>query len=269
MLTTLNKYYVENVELLDHARILANIATDMQNYPLIILDSVDSTNQYALNQSAPSLICLAEYQTQGRGRQGRQWVSPYASGLCLSIKQRYTELCYPLSGLNIALAVIVAHTLQQLGIPEVKIKWPNDIQWHGHKLAGLLLESRYTADRCWDVVIGIGINVRMPIQCTEAIGQQWVDLYSIMGQPISRNILAARLIDNCWQTLLTYPQVGLASFATAWRMFDVLYKRQVILHTPKGQIVGIAKGINEQGALILQQGDQTSYHNYGEVSVRL
>lgn len=257
----------QNCNQLDHTYIAENLSSEIQHYPLIILETVDSTNQYALIQADTALTCLAEYQTQGRGRQGRQWISPYASGLCLSIKQRYSDLIYPLSGLNIALAVTVARTLQQFGIPEIQIKWPNDIQWRNRKLAGLLLESRCLTYQCYDVVIGIGINVKMPLQSKVAIDQLWVDLYTITGKTLSRNQLAVQLINQCWHTLLTYPQSGLTNFLPIWQTFDVLYGRQITLHTPKESVVGVAQGINMEGALILQLNDQKRYFNDGSVAL--
>jgi BirA family biotin operon repressor/biotin-[acetyl-CoA-carboxylase] ligase len=279
-----NTYQLNDaLELLDKSRILAALPTrtterlaDME-----ILEVVDSTNRYALaqHQRAVPFACLAEYQTAGRGRQGRQWISPYASGLCLSIKHRYAALNGSLAGLNIALAVTVVRVLRTLGAFEVGLKWPNDVLWRGHKLAGLLLESRLTKD-C-EVVIGIGMNVKMPSVDTRTIAQPWVDLYTVLGQTISRNLLAAMLIDQCLQTLITYPQVGLAAFRDEWHRVDLSYGQSVTLEIPTGEtaakdhynnkenITGTAWGIDEQGALLLQVGKEKRRYVYGEVSLRL
>jgi len=214
----------EPLELLDHSRILAALsAVNRQRLAHLEIHSVlDSTNRYALeDKRAVPFACLAEYQTAGRGRQGRQWVSPYASGLCLSIKHRYATLNKSLAELNIALAVTVVRVLRNLGAQEVGLKWPNDVLWRGRKLAGLLLETRHGKD--YDIVIGIGINVKMPSIDTKAITQPWVDLCTVLGRPVSRNTLAAMLIDQCLQTLVIYPQVGLAAFRHDWHGFDLSY----------------------------------------------
>ena len=285
----------EPVELLDHARILAALplSTRQRLAQIEIHTVLDSTNQYALARycGAVPFACLTEYQTAGRGRQGRQWISPYASGLCLSLKPCYTIPYQPLSGLNIALAVTVAQTLRTLGATEIGIKWPNDILWRGRKLAGLLLESR-GAKKC-HIVYGIGINVKMHTSDTKAINQPFVDLSSVLGHKcISRNTLAAKLIDHCLQTLDRYPQVGLTAFRQDWHRFDLSYGQSVTLQIPqntfskkeplktgqntkntlienKEYIMGTACGIDDQGALLLQVGHQKRRYACGEVSLRL
>jgi BirA family transcriptional regulator, biotin operon repressor / biotin---[acetyl-CoA-carboxylase] ligase len=265
----------EPLELLDRSRILATLPKKTK--PLIadfeIHSVLDSTNRYLLTQQHLNTpcVCLAEYQTAGRGRQERQWISPYASGLCLSIKQRYVTLNEPLGGLSIAIAVSIARALRHLGANEVGLKWPNDIWWRGRKLAGLLLESRWTTER--EIVIGLGINVKIPSIETPNIAHPWVDLYTILGHSISRNELAALLIEQCLQTLITYPQLGLAAFRDLWHDLDLSYGQTVTLsYEEKGKsvtVTGTALGIDEQGALLLQIGKTTQRYVYGEVSLRL
>jgi BirA family transcriptional regulator, biotin operon repressor / biotin---[acetyl-CoA-carboxylase] ligase len=277
----------EPLELLDYSLIKKTFSTDTLSClgGLEIFDVVDSTNRYALDfKGVVPYICLAEYQTAGRGRQGRQWISPYASGLCLSIKYRYQVLNESLGGLNIALAVTVVRVLQKLGATEVGIKWPNDIWWRGQKLAGLLLESRH-GKHC-EVVIGIGINVKMPLVDTTAITQTWVDLNTVLGQSISRNTLAAMLIEQCLQTFIHYPQLGLSAFYDDWHRFDLSYgqlvtlkippysssnkeEKTVLTHSNLQMVTGTACGIDEQGALLLQVGNQKRRYVCGEVSLRL
>ncbi len=260
---------LKHIEPLDRKQILTELPMASRHClaGLEILERVDSTNHYALAQHLAPFACLAEYQTAGRGRQGRQWVSPYGSGLCLSLKQHYSTLNESLAGLNIALAVTVTRILHDLGITKVGLKWPNDILWQGKKLAGLLLEKRGN-----DVVIGIGLNVKMP--AVETISQAWVDLYTIFEEhglkKISRNTLASLLIAQCLDTLIRYPQIGLVSFLKDWHNFDLSYGQQVTLKFPQANsITGIACGIDEHGALLLQVGQHRQHYNYGEVSLRL
>ncbi|RKZ52342.1 MAG: biotin--[acetyl-CoA-carboxylase] ligase [Candidatus Parabeggiatoa sp. nov. 3] len=265
----------EALELLERSRILAALPRETRQLmaDLEIHSVLDSTNRHLLTQQHLTMpcVCLAEYQTAGRGRQGRQWVSPYASGLCLSLKQRYVALNEPLGGLSIALGVTVARALHRLGASDVGLKWPNDVLWRGRKLAGLLLESRWRMD-C-EIVIGIGINVKMPPVETPNIAQPWVDLYTVLGHSISRNALAAMLIEQCLQTLISYPQVGLAAFRPDWHDFDLSYGHTVTLsHDKRGErvtVTGTALGIDEQGALLLEVGNTIQRYVYGEVSLRL
>jgi BirA family biotin operon repressor/biotin-[acetyl-CoA-carboxylase] ligase len=194
--------------------------------------------------------------------------------------------------LNLALAVTVVRVLYRLGTIDVGLKWLNDILWKGRKLAGLLLESRCEKTSC-EIVIGIGINVKMPTININSILQPWVDLHTILDQPISRNVLAAMLIDHCLQTLIIYPQEGLASFLPDWHRFDLSYGQRVTLEIPsktfnnstkevgktlgnefkiqvnKQWITGTACGIDEQGALLLQVGNHCQRYVYGEVRLHL
>ncbi len=269
-------------ELLNRIQILGHLSefTKTQLSQLVILDVVDSTNRYALEnfQGLGISACLAEFQTAGRGRQGRQWVSPDAGGICLSLKQTYRDLPFPIGGVSIASAVSVVKVLQALGASEVGVKWPNDIIWQGRKLGGLLLESRTTGN-LWEMVVGIGINVNLSndsgVQSVAlSIDQPWVDLYDVLGYPISRNRLAAQLIEQEVQTLADYSHNGLRAFMDDWQQFDKIYGQPVILKMPSAksetqpEIEGVACGIDEEGALLLRIGHRLERFVYGEVSVR-
>jgi BirA family biotin operon repressor/biotin-[acetyl-CoA-carboxylase] ligase len=180
----------KKLELLEYRCLWAQIPeyTRQQIAHLEILDRVNSTNHYVLTQEQHPvpLICLAEYQTAGRGRQGRQWVSPYASGLCLSIKQHYTRFNHSYGGLGIALAITVVRLLDAIGAREVGLKWPNDIIWRNRKLAGLLLETRIRNHR-YEIVVGIGINVRMPRIELKNIEQPWVVMFFLLTEKTLKN----------------------------------------------------------------------------------
>ena len=283
-LSVLNYQLSENLELLDHASLWAKLPkyTQQQMAHLEIIDVVDSTNHYVLTQTQHPLplVCLAEYQTAGRGQHGRRWISPYARGLCLSIKQHYTQFNYLVSGLGIALAITVARLLRAIGASEIGVKWPNDIIWRNRKLAGLLLETR-KQNQLDEIIVGIGINVKMPSKEITTIEQPWVDLQTVIGQPISRNTLAALLIEHCLQTLISYSQNGLTSFLSDWYHFDLLYGQLVTLEqssfdgdsktaeTQRNFVIGRACGIDEQGALLLQTGDGKHRYCYGEARVRV
>lgn len=258
------------LELLDPDQITAYLPAESysQLKQLIVLDVVNSTNDYAFAHTEVPLACLAEYQTQGKGRQGRRWFSPYASGLCLSLKYRYASGTGSLNGLNIALAVSIAQLLQTLGVENLGIKWPNDLWWHGKKLAGLLLEIRMLPHDQQEVVFGLGLNVNV-WEAMPTIDQDWTDLTTIMGKLTSRNQLAALCISQCLQTLTHYPQQKLTPFQAAWEKLDLLANRQVTLTLPQGQVQGKACGIDTEGALQLQIGQTVHSYLSGEVRVSL
>jgi BirA family biotin operon repressor/biotin-[acetyl-CoA-carboxylase] ligase len=258
---------LQKTELLDAQTILEKLPPSIyqQLSKIIILPSIDSTNTYLLNYpSNKPLACLAEYQTQGRGRRGKQWLSPYASGICLSVKYRYSNPNIPLNCLSLALSVSIARFLYTLGIHDVAVKWPNDIWWQGRKLAGLLVETRLINKGCYDIVVGIGLNVRIPHVDIE---QAWIDLQTILPQPVSRNDVASHLIEVILLTMQHYEQHGFHPYLADWQRFDFLRGKKIKLLTTNGTITGQVYGINEHGALLVKVGQTVKPFYSGEVSI--
>jgi len=240
---------------------------------LDIFDSLNSTNQYLWEQNAPTgAVCLAEYQTAGRGQQGRRWVSPHASGLCLSLGWTFASVPQALS---LTLGVGVVQVLETLGAKDVGLKWPNDVVWHGKKLAGLLVESRYVSGE-WRLVIGLGMNV-YPIECVveseensmpASIPQQVpTDLTEILGQTPSRNRVAAALITAFLEILTNYPKQGFAAYHKAWQRLDMLANQSVTVFSGNDSIAGIARGVDAQGALLLET--MEGIQSFASASVRV
>ena len=253
------------IELLDYSNIWNALSPALQTQlQLEIFQEIDSTNEYALNSTHSCCACLAEYQTEGRGRQGKRWVSPLGSGLCLSLKYRYPAQNFPLEGLNLAFAITVAKVLRALGADEVGVKWPNDIGWKQRKLAGLLLETRISATN-YDVVMGIGLNIKMPADI--AIDQAWTDLQTVIGRSLSRNAVASLLIEQGMKTLQNYPQTHFTKFKAEWDEFDLLKSKKIQVLMPTKTLVGIASGIDDSGALRLQVGETQLPIYYGEASI--
>lgn len=263
-------FTTEPLERLEHGRIFKALSANSQQQleRLEVLDSVDSTNNYAWAQeNQGTFTCLAEYQWAGRGRQGRHWISPYGSGVCLSIKHRFTNAFqFSLGGLNIALAVSIVQMLKTLGIQGLGLKWPNDVIWGQRKLAGLLLESQSKKEVC-EIVVGIGLNFKLLLIKPEVITQPWVDLYTIQSEPrISRNRLAAKLIDSCLETFALYATTGLTAFIPAWQQFDLIYGKKITLLDNQDHVIqGIASGIDEHGALWIKTSQGKQRFVSGEV----
>lgn len=258
---------LQKTELLDTQLILDKLPPSIYQIlsKIIILPSTDSTNTYLLNYPTHKPIaCLAEYQTQGRGRRGKQWLSPYASGICLSVKYHYSNTTISLNCLSLALSVSIARFLYTQGVSDVVVKWPNDIWWQERKLAGLLVETKLLNRYGYDIVVGVGLNVRIPHVDIE---QAWVDLQTILPHPISRNDLAAHLIEHILVTLQDYEQHGFHSYIVDWQRFDFLQGKKVKLLTTEGTISGQVQGIDENGALRVKVGQKLKTFYSGEVSV--
>jgi BirA family biotin operon repressor/biotin-[acetyl-CoA-carboxylase] ligase len=261
----------ESIELFEKKSILSKLSPTNRHYlqRIDIFDVINSTNHYLWQSEIRGFhACLAEYQTAGRGRQGKSWISAFAKGVCLSIKNTDLTLSYPLTGLNIALAVTVARVLRRLGAQDIGLKWPNDVWWKRRKLAGLLLESRIDKNT-HTVVWGIGINI-FPFfnEIEHSISQAYIDLCTILGHSISRNALTGELIEHFMQTLLHYKQTGLSSFLSDWQAFDLLRGNFINVNTGNSVIQGIACGIDESGALLVQSNGLIKPYFYSDVSVK-
>ena len=262
------------LELLDSDAILSAMEPQFRSQlqDIQILLSVDSTNRYTLGLASsgatPGLAVLAEHQAAGRGRRGRHWISPFGRNLYLSLLWEFDLDATKLSGLSLAVAVAIVRTLAKLEIDDVALKWPNDVLWQDRKLCGVLLEMHGEASGPWLVVVGIGMNVNMGTINSEAIGQPWVDLQTILGRYLERNRLAGLLLDELLCAATQFQQSGLAPFLAEWRSHDICRNRLVELHFPNAVQEGIARGIDNHGALLLEiEGVVRPYHA-GEVSLR-
>lgn len=233
---------------------------------------LDSTNQYLLDKMANlanGQTCIAEYQAAGRGRRGREWISPFASHLYFSMYWRLEAGIEKASGLSLLVGIAVVNALEKMGIQGVGLKWPNDLYYQGKKLAGILIELNAQASDACHCVIGIGINVRMPEQQGKLIDQPWADLNSINVQPVDRNQLSGLLIKELHDLLSDYEEKGLNSFLPRWFELDCFLNQQVNLIVGENIQTGLCRGINEQGALLLEIDGQIKPYIGGEISLRL
>lgn len=261
------------LELLNRDAILKALTPDIrQNLTLEIHQELASTNAYLLERArtdaADALVCLCEYQTAGRGRRGRQWVSPLGANLYLSVLFRLPMSPQAIAGFSLVCGIAMVLALQDLGVSGVGLKWPNDLVWEQRKLAGILLEMSGEAYGENSLVIGIGVNVAMPVLAADRIDQPWVDLASITGHSISRNRLAAGLLNHLCQSLQRYREEGMAAFIDQWNRLDSYMGKPVVLMSGETRIEGINRGIDEHGSLLLDTGDGVQAFQSGEVSLR-
>lgn len=239
-------------------------------------DQIDSTNSYlsALTHDQPDssgVICLAEQQTAGKGRRGRQWVSPFGSNIYLSILWQFQEGPASLSGLSLAVGVAVIKALKIHHIENVGLKWPNDIYWQQKKLGGILVEVSGESNGPCSAVIGLGLNLYLPEQEASEIEQDWVDIKQILGtsNQLSRNQLLATLIEQLLSVTAHYTEQSFAQYRDEWRQYDCMQGQQVSLFMGNRKIDGTVQGINDDGLLLLKTLDgQVQSFASGEVSFR-
>lgn len=263
------------IDLLDVERVSEALSARSRSLlsRLDILDSVDSTNAEVLRCAqqgcSSGLVCSAELQTAGRGRRGRQWVSPYASNLYLSVLWEFSQGAAALEGLSLAVGVAVARALRACDVPAVQLKWPNDVLYAGAKLGGILLEMSGDAAGSCRVVIGVGLNVAMPEAAAGGIDQAWTDIKSISTrQHPGRNRLLAELLNELLPLAADFEQQGFTQWRDEWQALDAFAGASVVLQTGSGPLAGIARGVDERGALQLETttGVQSVYG--GEISLR-
>ncbi len=237
-----------------------------------VIRELDSTNRYLLQAAASGVssgsVCLAEYQYGGRGRRGRNWASPYGGNIYLSLLWRFVDGTARLGGLSLAVAVALMRLLEELGVKNVGIKWPNDILVEGKKLAGILLDVAGESNGPCHVVIGIGMNLRMSKNQAEAIDQPWTDLQQL-GLEQGRNEVSGRLLHHLLLALDTYQNKGLPAFIDEWRRWDLTRNSEIAIHHGSEAKHGIARGVDEQGLLLVEHEEGVRSYASGEVSLRM
>jgi BirA family biotin operon repressor/biotin-[acetyl-CoA-carboxylase] ligase len=254
------------INLLDAERILGLL----EDKRVTVLPVVDSTNQYLLDRLAELTsgdACIAEYQQAGRGRRGRQWISPFGANLYLSMFWRLEQGPAAAMGLSLVIGIVMAEVLQRLGAEQVRVKWPNDLYLNDRKLAGILVELTGKTGDAAQLVLGAGINMAMRETNASQIDQRWINLQEA-GITIDRNELAAKLLNELRNSLRQFEIDGLTPFISRWRQLDNFIDRPVKLLIGEQQIFGIARGIDQQGALLLEQEGVIKPFIGGEISLR-
>jgi len=256
----------EPVQLLNEAFIHSQIADNR----VAVLPVIDSTNQYLLdrlNELKSGDSCVAEYQQAGRGRRGRKWFSPFGANLYLSMYWRLEQGPAAAIGLSLVIGIVLAEVLQSLGADDVRVKWPNDLYLKDRKLAGILVELTGKTGDAAQIVMGAGINLVMRNVQADEINQGWINLQEA-GIAIDRNVLAVQVINELRHSLKIFEQEGLAPFLPRWEKLDNFVHRPVKLIIGDKEIYGTSRGINEQGALLLEQDGVIKPWVGGEISLR-
>lgn len=256
----------EPMQLLDEQA----IRSQFDQGTIAVLPVIDSTNQYLLDrlsELSSGDSCIAEYQQAGRGRRGRKWFSPFGANLYLSMFWRLEQGPAAAIGLSLVIGIVMAEVLQDLGADKVRVKWPNDLYLQDRKLAGILVELTGKTGDAAQIVIGAGLNMVMRHVETDIVNQGWITLQEA-GVNMDRNALAVRLIKQLRESLVLFEQEGLAPFLPRWEKLDNFIHRPVKLIIGDKEIFGISRGIDAQGALLLEQDGILKPWVGGEISLR-
>jgi BirA family biotin operon repressor/biotin-[acetyl-CoA-carboxylase] ligase len=231
-------------------------------YDFYIFQEIDSTNLY-LKDLPPSLtpaVCIAESQTQGRGRFGREWISPFGENIYLSLRWPLSDHPTKLAGLSLAIGISILESLKGLGVrEEILIKWPNDLLWKEKKLCGILIELHAN-----QLIIGIGLNVNVKPE-----NAYWCSLLDISNKNWDRNTIIAAMLRDLSDNIRVFFEYGFDFFRSRWENYDYLKNKIISIKQGEKIIEGRVSGINLSGELGLeQQSGSIEYLSAGETTLK-
>jgi len=250
----------EPIDFLDAAAISSELARHDKRLRLDVVDEIESTSTRVLQLAtagATSGTCIAaEWQSTGRGRRGRAWISRLGGSLTFSMLWRFERGAGHLGGLSLAVGEAVARALSECGVPRVQVKWPNDVVVDLRKLAGILVETSGEIQGPSVAVIGVGVNHRLSERVLDRIDQPVTDVWQCAGSPPSRSDLLARMLVTLASSLDAFDRSGFSASRDAWRALHAYQGRRVRV-TPgrdapfDAEVVDVAP----DGALVVSTAD--------------
>jgi len=228
-------------------------------------ESITSSNDYllGLSESLHGRLCICDYQTRGKGRLGKQWHSSAGANLMFSLG--WVPKAGVSSEISLVVGVALADVLKQLGVADVALKWPNDVQSAGRKLAGVLLESRILGGRA-ELVIGVGLNVRHKLDDMRAVEQPWIDLVQLGLGDINRQQLLISILISLVQRLAQLEALGFGPIRKDWLAYHA-YQDAIMRYQYQGEErIGKVVGLDETGALMFERDGKCVAVSSGDVS---
>lgn len=266
----------------DSVELLNNEVMAAHGFPFDVFEScelalsVDSTNSVMMQKAEQNIaqrhICFAEMQTSGRGRRGRQWLSPFARNLYFSVLWPFSQGIAAIQGLSLVVGLAVHKVLERNNIQGAGLKWPNDILVEQGgvfaKMGGILIEiTGDVTDNC-QIVIGVGLNLDVCVQDQAQLDQQAIGLKQL-GYTSGRNYLAAELVSELVLALEVFNKNGFSAFQDEWNGADCFFGKPLTVLLPSSHIDGVGCGVNSKGEYQLEAQDGMQVVNAGEVSLRL
>ena len=245
---------------LDVAVLQQLLTTQTFGRPLYVLTQTTSTNDevkaLAIGGAPEGTVVLAEQQTHGRGRQGRPFASPAGVGIYLSLLLRPTIDMVRLPQLTLMVAVAAADAMTALCSVSIHLKWPNDVEIAGKKVAGILTEAVLPFGEPPVVIIGIGINVNTTLeQLPSALHDRVTSLALATGTPVSRHQLITCLLAHLEDLYHTFQDTGITSILERWRHYGRISGRVVQFSHAAETRTGHVIGLDDDGALLVQTAD--------------
>lgn len=249
-----------------------SIKAGAASFSVRIADQLVSTNAELMRicrlDPIHKLVLAAEWQSDGRGRRGRQWLAVPGGSLLFSVLWRFGRPIGALSGLSLVVGLAVVNVLRRYGLAEVGLKWPNDLIWRNGKLGGLLIELEGDMQSPGNAVIGVGLNLRLPDSVKASIDQPVVSMEEIFVH-WDRNALLAAILVEMEVQLMRFERDGFAAFRADWEAVHLHQDLAVRVMRGQGEVVeGVARGVDGNGALCLETTRGMELFHAGEVSLR-
>ncbi len=214
-----------------------------------LVSTMDIAMQFGIKSASEGTLVLAESQSKGRGRLGREWVSPKYKGIYLSLILRPKILPNQAPVLTLLAAVSICEAIKTIADLDVKIKWPNDILMHNKKLGGILTELNAEMDQVRFVVIGIGLNVNND---KKTLPDGAISLKEEKGETINRIGLLQEILRKIENNYLIFQDKGPGAIINKWRSYNITLGRRVKVVSQKHHIEAEAIDIDTEGALIIR-----------------
>lgn len=268
-----NKGYklVSSPNLLNQQQIIHMLKTNWIGKQLQVLDETPSTNdviKHCGEQGCENgYVATTEQQTRGKGRLGRQWLSPYGKDICVSILLRPQIAINRVAFITLCAGLAVCKAIREYANIDAKIKWPNDVIVGNKKLCGILTEMSADMDRVEYVTVGIGINVNIE-EFPQEIAHKATSVKLEAGKEINRQQLLCKVLEQFEKTYEAYIADGEAGILKEYKNLCATIGREVSAKRADGSIVGYAVDISPSGGLIIERDDTKTEISSGEVTVQ-
>lgn len=257
------------IEPIDHSAVQQVV--EAHGFDWVYRDQTESTNVDVLqyyDQHQREVVAFSEAQSAGRGRRGRQWVSPYARNIYCSVGIAKNMPASKQGLLSIVTGLALCHALEQCAAISFNLKWPNDVLFEGRKLGGILIESRPLEGERHLFAIGFGLNVFMDAEALAEIPQPVTSLHQISPASIDRTRVLIATIDAVIQSIRVFHPEDVIDLIREFQRFDAYHDQPVEVLSASKRITGINRGITDTGQLQLETESGIEIHSAAEISLQ-
>ncbi|MBM7661278.1 BirA family biotin operon repressor/biotin-[acetyl-CoA-carboxylase] ligase [Bacillus mesophilus] len=231
------------------------------HYEETVTSTQKIAHKLAYDGANEGTIVVAEEQVAGRGRLDRSWHSPKYTGIWMSIILRPAIPLPQSPQLTLLAAVSIAQAIQEVTNLEPEIKWPNDILFDRKKAVGILTELQAESDRINSIIIGVGINVNQTEDdFPDDIKDKATSLRIQSGKEINRSELIQTILEKLEKLYESYLKTGFYPIKLLWEAYAISIGKEIVASTLTGKIHGFAKGITDEGVLIIEDANRVIHH---------